>query len=344
MQKRNKSNKKPKNQLPAAFVKQTKTRGPRTMRGSANTITITNEEYIGDINLRMDFAVVTHAVNPGLDKLFRWLAPIANNYEFYTFKKLRFIYKPMVGTATAGAVMMAFDFDSADGSPASKQSMMSYKGAVQGPVFQQLVIDASSANLHSFVKQRFTRGGVVPSGKDVKTYDVANLFVSASGQPLDSAGSLYVDYVVTFDTPHTPADAPYEDSAYVHATSTRQAPFNAVQVLTNANPAVPVVETTAQSFIIKKAGEYMLNELIDGTGLTGLSAAARWTPVANSGATVTGGNILINGTGTQMMQTAKLSVPKDDTTFNWVEPAAWTLLQGYRQRFSPFANSLPINP
>jgi hypothetical protein len=312
-----------------------------TSQAGDGKITVRNSEYIRDVVCTAEYEVTSLPINPGLVGSFMWLSSIANNYEFYRFQKLHVTYKPLVGTSVSGNVMMTFDFDAADEAPTSKQRLMSYMNAMQTAVYSPCSLDAAKVNLKKFAAERFTRPDTIPVNKDIKTYDVANLYIATSGGNGATVGSLYVDYEVQFSTPHTPGYAPWYSSAVFNSTTCALASPLQGSVAVNASVGSPIVELlTNSSFNVKKAGEYLFSTTAVGTGLSNLMAGALWSPEANSGAVFTNGQNVTSTTSYQVSY-SKLKVPKDDTSFQWLAPA-WTTLGQYKAVLTPFYGDLPI--
>lgn len=303
-------------------------------------ILVRNEEFITDISGSVAFATQSISVNPGLSKTFPWLSNLANNYEFYHFKKLEFHYRPYVGTQSAGSVILAVDYDAADAPATTKARMMTYSGSVMGPVYRDLTLRAAPTNLSKMGTQKYTRPGDVPAGKDVKTYDVANLFIGTDNGTIAAVGSLFVQYEVELMTPHTPDAFPWEDSARVSAVSADKAhPLagGTAVVGDSADPVVAIRDTN--SFYIKKAGEYMISVLAAGTGLTNvalttvLGLVGLEVPASFSGA-------IVPATGFQYLAEGVVTTLVNNAIAEFAIPAAWTTLAGLTVRIAPYKRSL----
>jgi hypothetical protein len=164
---------------------------------------IKHREYIADVSGVVDFGTVQYSVNPGIGATFPWLATVASRFESYSFKKLHFIYETNKSTSTNGSVQGVLDYDAADASPDSKATLMAMSGATRSAVWQEFRFDALRGNYINFAAQRFVRSGVLASNLDIKTYDIGNFFVGASGCADTSVlGELYVEYEVELLTPH----------------------------------------------------------------------------------------------------------------------------------------------
>jgi hypothetical protein len=189
---------------PSANGKITRTGGPKQRSIPNGNSIVSHREYVTDINLvETGFDLqFQFGINPGNSSLFPWLSQIAQRYELYKFKSLRFVYEPQCGTSSSGTVFIAVDWDASDPPPESKTQMMSYKNAVRSPLWFASEYNAGSSDL-TRLKTNYILSGAAPEGTDIKTYDIGNLFVaiqSDSGTD-QTAGELYVEYTVELITP-----------------------------------------------------------------------------------------------------------------------------------------------
>lgn len=195
------------NSAPVSINVTTK-KGTPTVKSTARGITVTHKEYIGDFTSNgASFAVNNYNVNPGLSGTFPWLSAIANRYESYLIDDLRFIYEPICPTTTAGSILMAMDYDAADSAPSNKVTIMSYTSATRTSPWNRTVFAAKRSDLHKFGVQRYVRSTTVPTGTDVKTYDVGNFFLASQGTPAGptALGEIYVSYTIRLMTPQITA-------------------------------------------------------------------------------------------------------------------------------------------
>jgi hypothetical protein len=170
-------------------------------KGGDARIRIRQREYVADLSGSVAFSTQQFSINPGLSSTFPWLSSIASRYESYLFRSLRFEYETSVSTATAGTVILAVDYDSADAAPTSKQQIMAYRGAVRSAPWAPCENGSDGSDLSKFGVQRYIRSGSVAS-TDIKTYDVGNLFCGFQGMAgVSSVGELYVSYDVELMTP-----------------------------------------------------------------------------------------------------------------------------------------------
>nr|WRQ65279.1 structural protein [Tolivirales sp.] len=195
----------PNNATAAPVAKQITHRTTKpNIRNRGQNVVVTHREYLQDIvRTSSTYAIDGVAINPGISASFPWLSQIAGRFESYTFNRLDYVYEPMVPTTQPGTVMMAIDFDAADSPPNSKQTHMSYQGAVRAAPWQPFRISALQHNRLKMVKERYVRTGQVPANTDIKTYDMGDLYIGTvgTGTPNVTLGELYVEYTVTFKTP-----------------------------------------------------------------------------------------------------------------------------------------------
>jgi hypothetical protein len=188
---------------PVAISKHSTTGAPRIQQDSRST-RIRHREYIADVTAAASaFTVRNFALNPGLGGSFPWLADIAGRYESYVFRSLRIHYQPFCPTATPGSLMLAVDYDAKDGAPTGKVEMMAMSHATRCSVWDKTTYVSAPLDLRKFGVQRYVRTSGIPTGTDVKTYDVGNLFVGTANTPTTatSLGEIYIEYDVEFYTP-----------------------------------------------------------------------------------------------------------------------------------------------
>lgn len=287
-----------------------------------------------DIAGSVDFTVASHSINPGLSSSFPWLANLANNYEFYHFKRLEFHYRPYVGTQSYGSLILAADYDAADSPATSKARMMSYMGSVMGPVYKDLVLKCSSSNLSKFGVQKFTRGSDIAANKDIKTYDVLNLMVGTDNGTVAKVGSLFVSYEVELMTPHTPDAFPWEDSAKIAATSIDKAKPLLAATFASGDAQDPVVtHYDDSSFLISKAGQYLINFIATGTSLT---ATTLTSILSNTTVPATFLPAMVNAAQNSYIAEAILQTASDHLLTSVLIPAGWAALAGVTIRITPY--------
>lgn len=180
-----------------------------TSPGERGSVRVRHREYIQDVNGSVAFAVTSLPLNPGMSTCFPWLSEMAQLFESYRFRGLRFVYETQKSASTNGTVLMSVDFDAADSAPTTKQQIMSYEGAVRSGVWQECRYDAKPSSLHKFGPQKFVRGAALAANQDIKTYDAGNLYIATQGcADATAIGELYVEYDVDLVTPQIQSSTP----------------------------------------------------------------------------------------------------------------------------------------
>lgn len=211
--------KKKSNTAPVARGFQRRTTPPR-VSNSPGAVLVSHREYLGDIIGSVEFAIAKDiSVNPGLIVSFPWLHSIAQMYETYFVRSMRFEYETQQSTALGGTVILAMDYDPSDVPPTGKTQMLSYAGAVRSAPWMSCVFPITMKDASAHGSGRFVRASTI-SGTDIKLYDIGRFFVATQGfAGATPAGELYVNYTIEFRTPQqavivpppTPADLPYYD-------------------------------------------------------------------------------------------------------------------------------------
>jgi hypothetical protein len=205
-------------------------KGSASKQLNYRTTTITEDEYLVDIDGSENFSVTRYPVNPGQSSTFPWLSTIAPNFEKYRFKKLEFYYKPIVsGFATGGQkgkVIFSFDTDASDPSPTSKRQMENTIPHADSTPWSSFSLNLEPRIINRLTDAHYVRSGGVPSGTDIKTYDIGTLYVGTQGMVVDSGkvGELRVRYVVDLLIPileelSTPAPTFHVFSSYNYSTT-----------------------------------------------------------------------------------------------------------------------------
>lgn len=194
---------------------------PKIAYSGRNSCRIAHRELIDTINHSVAFTTSAYPLNPGLASTFPWLAPMAAQWEQYRFLKLCFHYVTRTATTTIGSVLLAPDYDASDSAPSSEVNMASYQDCIEDVPWKNLACTLNAASMHVIQARKYLRTGAVPSGTDVKLYDVGNFFVGTTGgTSTDAIGKLYVEYEVEFYIPQkTSVTASSTSFAYTQAST-----------------------------------------------------------------------------------------------------------------------------
>jgi len=272
----------------AAYATGTGSSRPR-ITGGNQCLNIKHKEFIGNISglnnaaFNQSFAL---ALNPGVAATYPWLSIMAQNWQAYRFRKMRFFYFTRTGSTTVGSVILCPDYDAADVAPISEQVIDSYEDAKEDAPWKNIECTLNSTAMHLMGPKKFIRFGALPANQDIKTYDVGNMFIyTVDSAAAGSWGKLWVEYDVDFFTPQLPPGG---------SSFTQQALIAGGGVLTAAEPlgSVPVVSGNMQivagnngtnsTLVVSNAvvgAEYSMNIFAQGAALT------NWT-VTPTGATL----------------------------------------------------------
>jgi hypothetical protein len=138
----------------------------------------------------VNFATVASIpINPALAGSFPWLSGHAVLFEKYCVKRLRFRYKNLKGTNSAGNIILSFDYDTLDPAPSSAILATQATHFIDGAPWRIFDLQVSPDK-----RDLFTRSGAI-AGVDLKTYDMGKLHISVEGcADTSDHGYLEVEY------------------------------------------------------------------------------------------------------------------------------------------------------
>jgi len=170
-------------------------------------------EYIGDVYGTINFNIdQSLGINPGLVASFPWLAQVASSWEVYSFRLLKYHYKPTSGSAVSttnpalGVIIMATQYNALDAPFATKQQMENYQGAMSTVPYIGAVHDVL-AGLNRInrlsLSDLYVRVTTPPVGADARLYDLGTFSLATQGMPADGnpVGELWVEYMVELIKP-----------------------------------------------------------------------------------------------------------------------------------------------
>jgi hypothetical protein len=149
-------------------------------------------------------------IQPG-NKQFPWLSGIADKYQRYRFRKLRFFFKPSVSdfssAGKAGRVGIGYDRDSSDPVPITARGLENMQPHVVGMPYQDI-----SLTLPPMVEEKYIRQGNPVGGESLNIYDAGwvvffNFGLDTSVEINTVLGEMFVEYVVDLIGPvyHDPS-------------------------------------------------------------------------------------------------------------------------------------------
>lgn len=186
----------------------------RTRTDDSGDVVMAYEEYVGKVyspSVSGEFDVQSYAINPGMPSSFPYMSQIAMNFQQYEFSGLIATFKPNTGLIQSGSmgfITMVFDYNAADENPTSPGMVKNMAGQVTGTPIQTILCGCECDRQKLLVPGgRYIRSGAVPSGQDVKTYDLAKLLVCLYGingtafPPNTVLGELHLSYRVRLIKP-----------------------------------------------------------------------------------------------------------------------------------------------
>lgn len=232
-------------------------------------IRISHAEYIGPVAGSVAYAVTAYSINPGLLSSFPWLATLAGNYESYRFIKLKYCFRTLVGSSTAGTIAMAIDYDAADAAPASLMQLYQYNGSRDSQVWAaETCLIADGPDMHK-LPQNYVRQGILAANQDIKTYDIGTFYIATQDMAGASAiGRLWVEYELELITPQAQVSGISLSAKVVSGGTVDKANvFGSSAVITGGLQITAVGKTLT----FNQPGQYIVVQNIVGTGLNAAS-------------------------------------------------------------------------
>lgn len=256
---------------PVAQSSSARNSGPRYSSGSNGDIEISHEEYLtnlvgtGTISLPL---IRSFPINPGSPLLFPWLSIIAAQYEKYCFKSLQFIYRTRSATSQVGAVCYTVDYDASDPAPTSMVQARNYRSSISDVPWKDFTFEALREDLTTSF--RYVRNGAaLPTGTDVKMYDLGNLFVVAEGMTGSPVlGELSVRYKVALHVPQSQISAGLFAS-FTGGTTLSAANLCGSDAVKDVDSTLPLSLGIGANIFFPVAGTFLLTVQVTGTVLAG---------------------------------------------------------------------------
>ena len=151
-----------------------------------------------------DFKIDAYNIQPGLPASFPWLSQIAANYEQYSLEGIVYQFKSTSANAlnsvntALGSVMLATNYDVSDPPFVSKSEMLNYEYSSSCKPSESVLHMIECDPKQSVLTELYTRTGELPSGKDLKFYDLGKFQIATVGFQGTSVniGELHVTYQV----------------------------------------------------------------------------------------------------------------------------------------------------
>lgn len=150
-----------------------------------------HREYLGDVfssSTANTFKIDSYAINPGLPETFPWLSGVVGaKFQQYRINGMAFEFRSMSSDAlnstntALGSVIMSTDYDSADSTFASKQEMENTEYGVSCKPSSNMMHGIECARFQTPVSELYIRAYDVPSGKDIRLYDLGRFSIASTG-------------------------------------------------------------------------------------------------------------------------------------------------------------------
>jgi len=263
----------------AAYASRSQGQAPQ-IKSSRDMCNIKHREFIGNVVGSEDFLVgKSLSVNPGLATTFPWLSVMAQAWEEYRFKHLKFCYYTRTGSNTTGSVIMAPDYDASDAAPSNEQIMSSYDECVEDAPWKDNCCALKPQLLSGAIKRHFVRTSALASNQDIKLYDCCNFYIATvDGTDAAAWGKLWVEYDVDFYVPQLPpAGANTLAGGLITAGGTLSGanPLGTVPILDPQSVGITIDGTSTVSFLT--TGEYLVNADYTGVALSAVAQAGTAT-------------------------------------------------------------------
>lgn len=181
--------------------------------GPAQQVRVRHREYLGDVissHTAGAFQIQSFPINPGLSATLPWLSQVCGStFQQYRINGMVFEFRSMSADAlnstntALGQVIMATDYDSKDSPFTSKQQMENTMFGVSCKPSCSMIHAIECARNQTAVSELYIRAQAVPTGADVRLYDMGNFYIATNGcQGIDvNLGELWVSYDITLFKP-----------------------------------------------------------------------------------------------------------------------------------------------
>lgn len=175
-------------------------------------VIISHREYVTDIQSTSLFTSNSYSLNPGISTLFPWLQAVAQNFEEYEYRGMVLEFKSMSSdlntastTSNLGTVVMATQYNPLDPLFPDKRTMENYQFACSGKPSEHIIHPIECKKSQNVDTHLYVRTGAVPTGADIRLYDLGTFSIATQGMPSaftgSSIGELWVSYEVEFFKP-----------------------------------------------------------------------------------------------------------------------------------------------
>lgn len=264
----------------------------------SGSIRISHREYLGDIITSATagaFNIQQFPINPGLAASFPWLSQVAGaTFQQYRINGMVFEFRSTSADALTsantalGTVVMSTDYDSKDSPFTTKQQMENTQFGVSCKPSSCMIHAIECARSQTAVSELYVRAYAVPSGADVRLYDMGNFYIATTGLQGTNVniGELWVSYDITLFKPILQPPAyinPY--AQYVSSNASGSAPLGTSRTV---NPQDLIGLTFTNNQI-----QWPLTTVVGATYLISVSYVASTSSSFNRPVTTSGNGMYI---------------------------------------------------
>jgi hypothetical protein len=251
------------------------------MHSGKDGVRVRHREFIGDINSSTSFVNSSYSMNPGLSDSFPWLSALAQNFEEYRWEGLVFEFKStsadaLNSTNTAlGTIILAAEYNAAAANYINKQQAENTMWAVSTKPSCDTLLPIECMPTLNPLANHYVRIGAVPSGQDIRLYDLCNVQVMSVGsQAIASVGELWVSYDVVLLKPQLSSglNLAGQTAHYSLNAVGSTGPFGSSQTKRYDSMGLTFIDPNHVELPLGSQGIYMLNYLTTGTGTVSLAS------------------------------------------------------------------------
>jgi hypothetical protein len=202
---------------------------------SRATNIVCHREYIGDITGTTAFNNNLYPLNPGIDTTFPWLQGVASNYQQYRIHGLMFEFRPLITDfvtgGSPGVVIMSTSYNADLPKYTSKQAMENAEFATSTKPTLALRHMVECDPGQTPTSMGYIRGGPVPTGQDLRSYDLGTFQLATQNNPVQNLGELWVTYCIEFYKPTLDISNLVTDSLGAHIVRTSVSATNPVGLI-----------------------------------------------------------------------------------------------------------------
>jgi hypothetical protein len=216
-------------------------------------------EEVKTIDSQAALTAINFRINPANPNLFPYLSVQAKQWEFYRFRKLKFVYVTRCATSKSGIVVLSPDYDNRDPDATDEKELMNTQDSIQDSLWKDIECQLDPKMMYSQGPRKKVSDTLM---YDRDLYDSGIMRVATAGDIVTGCGALFVEYECEFEVPSQPE------------TNTFGKTFEGV-FATNDNVVQNLVSGTPSGIV------YSVNTMFgDSVGLE--FAATGWTATAKS--------------------------------------------------------------